>query len=399
MRWSQRHASWQSVLFDVVPVVVLLVLGLWDVLDRLSPSFGDGSTLSPLVPVIVSCLALLPRRRHPLLSLTIILAALLLPGVLMPTRVTYWGQFVVWLVAMYSAGRHLPWRRGALALPLSLAGYGIAMVQYPGLGETDTMLVNGVALVGVWLLGRLVTDWAAYRERTIRLELERTWTEERAAADELMRIARELHDVLSHSMTVIVMQAGGARLAAAADPGAAVRALVRIEHLSREALAELRTMLQALGDDPHGEGAGTAPQPRLADVDELCARMRTLGLPVTLHRLGDTVELAPAVQRAAYRVVQEGLTNVLKHAGAVVTDVRLEQRTPDATFVVEVVNAPGRDDRQLPSTGAGLAGLRARVGALGGTLSAGPAPGGGFVLLAALPATGQCTEPGSVRSP
>jgi signal transduction histidine kinase len=236
-------------------------------------------------------------------------------------------------------------------------------------------------LLGLWSIGRLAASWSAYRDRTLLLEFERVQAEERAEARERTRIARELHDVIAHTITVIVMQAGGARLASAGDRETAVDALARIEVLGRDSLAELRTLLQVLRDE--GAESSTAPQPTLADVPALCGRMRSLGLPVRVRTTGGTDALPPGVQLAAYRIVQEGLTNVLKHAGIVDTQVDLQ--VGPGTLLVDVANAAGGDSERVPGSGRGLIGLRERVTALGGTLTSEPQQDGGYRLSAMLP--------------
>lgn len=201
-------------------------------------------------------------------------------------RLTYWGQFMPCLVAMYSAGRHLRWRRAIWAIPMVLVGFAIAAIEYSPLREPGDLLFDIVVLIGLWAVGRLAASWVISRDRALALEFERGQVEERAATSERTRIARELHDLISHTITVIVMQAGGGRLAAATDPGAAVETLSRIEVLGRESLAELRTLLAVLHPD-EPDGGETAPQPTLADLSSCaigCARRASLcgcGWPVT----------------------------------------------------------------------------------------------------------------------
>jgi signal transduction histidine kinase len=267
---------------------------------------------------------------------------------------------------------------------MGIAGYAIALAHYPRMREIDTTLFNAGLLLGLWVLGRLAASWSQYRKRTLLLEYERGQAEERAAVRERARIARELHDVISHTITVIVLQAGGGRLASSTDPAAAAQALAQIEELGRDSLAELRTLLEILRSDAP-EVAGTAPQPTLSDIGELCGRMRALGLPVRLRTEGETAGLAAVVQLTGYRVVQEGLTNVLKHAGKVPTEVLVDHRTSAPQLVVEVSCAPGERAVGLPGAIHGLAGLRERVDALGGRLSVGRRADGGFVVSAFLP--------------
>jgi len=374
--------SWRDVLYDVGPAVVLLVVGELDVVFGLSIPYGNAPWWTAVGPVAIACLALLLRRHRPLLALAIVLAVLALPALFWHTELTYWGEFVVILVAMYSTGRHLPWQHGIWAFPLFAAGYGTLLVFYPRMRDPGDVLFNAALVAALWGAGRLSMSWTAARDRALRLEVERVLAEERAEVRERARIARELHDVISHTITVIVMQAGGARLASASDPQVAVGALEGIESLGRDSLAELRTLLAVLRSDDRAE-IGTAPQPTIADIPMLCERMGALGLPVTQCIDTGPDPVPPGLQLAAYRIAQEGLTNVLKHAGTVDTVVNVQITTTD--LIVSVQNAAGSRLPRMPGAARGLAGLRERVGVLDGTLHAGPAAGGGFDLSARIP--------------
>lgn len=387
---------WNGVLFDVVPAVTLLVLGLLDVIFGLSSPYGHAPKWTALPPQILACAMLLLRRRRPLLTLTGVLACLSVPGVFMPVLLTFWGQYVPWLAAMYSVGRHVSWPRALWALPLTCGGYAVALTIYPAMRVPGDVLFNGVVLLGLWGIGLILASLARSRQRGLDLEFERGQAEARAATRERNRIAAELHDVISHTITVIVMQAGGARLAAAADPSAAVAALQRIENLGRDSLAELRTMLRVLdgGEDESTEAAPRPPQPGLSDVPRLCEELRQTGARIDLRIDGDITAPRAGTQLVGFRIVQESLTNVLKHASASRASVRL---TVDAHELRIEVSSPLRP--APPSSGAteakdslggssrGLNGLRTLVDALGGTLSAGPAPTQQFLIHAMLPLT------------
>ena len=201
---------------------------------------------------------------------------------------------------------------------------------------------------------------------------------QRAAADERVRIARDLHDVVAHHVSVIVVQAEAAQEVLAARPEQAGAAMATVADTARSALTELRRMMGVLRSD-----ATTAPQPDLAALDELAEVVRRAGLPVTLRRTDPVPPVDPVIGLTTYRVVQEALTNVLRHApGATRADV--DVAVDDHALLVTVsddgppVAAPG-------STGLGLVGMRERVGVLGGTLDAGPSAGGGFRVRARLP--------------
>lgn len=394
-----RRLHWRDVIFDGVAPLALLVLGVVDaVTGFFSEPVGNGPVLTSLIPGAIACLLLVLRRYRPLLTLVLVLAVLLVPTFVLPTSLTYWDEFMVWVIALYSCGRHATRSRAFVALGVSAVAMAILPLEFAELRDPGGVVFNSALLAAGFSIGMLARSWAGYRERIIRSAGERAVAEERASRRERERLARELHDVISHTITVIVMQAGGARLASASDPDAAVDALVRIEALGRDSLAELRALLDVLrGDD--GETADTAPQPTLADVPELCSRMRALGFPVRLRTEGDTGSLPAGVQLTGFRVVQEGLTNVLKHAGTVDTEVVIDHAALRG-LVVRISSAPSRSApgagetsetsesvlaARLPGASRGLPGLRERVGALGGTLTTDHRADGGFVICAELP--------------
>jgi len=262
-------------------------------------------------------------------------------------------------------------------------------LEFSELRDLGSMFFNSFLLVVGFSIGLLARSWAEYRDRTIRSAAERAVAEERASHAERARIARELHDVIAHTITVIVMQAGGARFASASDPAIASSTLAQIEELGRASLAELRTLLPLLQDGD--EAAPTAPQPTLADVDALCERMRGLGLPITLRMDGDIHSVPLGPQLTGYRAVQEGLTNVIRHSGTVDTAVSIHSADPAAQLTIDVASEAPVDAPRLAGTGRGLAGIEERVRLAGGTFSAGRQAGGGFLLHVELPLAG---EPG-----
>jgi signal transduction histidine kinase len=301
-------------------------------------------------------------------------------------RLVYWGEFLPLLIATYSTGRHLPRRLAVVGLALALGGFASLAAIFAELREPGDLLFDAALIIALWALGLFSASWAAHRERSLRAELDRALAEERGVQAERARIARELHDVIAHTITVIVVQAGAARLASDADPAVARKALREIEALGRGSLAELRLLLAVLRRDDVTDD-GTEPQPTLATLHELCDRMRGLGLPVRLDDQRGDVALPLGLQLTAYRIVQESLTNVVKHAGSAPTRVRLDRQGPDADFVVEIINdAPTqRGEPVLPGAHRGLEGLAERVRALGGRFSCGERPDGGFLVRAELP--------------
>jgi signal transduction histidine kinase len=195
-----------------------------------------------------------------------------------------------------------------------------------------------------------------------------------------------MHDVVAHSVSMMVIQAGGARRILDRDPARAAAAATLIERAGREALVEMRHLLGLLhaGD----ESAEYAPQPTLANLDGLVERARAAGLPVRLAVEGERPELTAGLDLAAYRVLQEALTNVIKHGGGAPTDVRVHYRADAVEVVVSNEERAGAGPR-LDGGGQGLVGMRERVRMYGGELRAGPRPGGGFELAARLPLEGE----------
>ncbi|WP_062212843.1 sensor histidine kinase [Streptomyces sp. NBRC 109706] len=236
-------------------------------------------------------------------------------------------------------------------------------------------------------------------ELTRRLRAEQAERARRAVADERRRIARELHDIVAHHMSVVSVQTGLASFVFDSDPPTARAALGTIAETSREALDELRRMLEVLRDDgpeggPGDGGAGesAAPMPGLARVDELVGRVRAGGLPVELRVEGAPRPLAPGVDLCAYRVVQEALTNVIKHAPGANATVEIHY-LPRQVAVSVIDDGKGvNSDRVLPGGGHGLIGMRERVKLYGGTITIGPRSTGGFAVRLALPTSATTRE-------
>jgi signal transduction histidine kinase len=236
----------------------------------------------------------------------------------------------------------------------------------------------GIVALSPWLAGR------ATRARDLRaaaLERERDERERAAASEERQRIARELHDVVAHGVVLMVLQAQGARRIFDQDPERARAALGAIEETGQNALGELRRSLGLLRD--RGAGTELRPQPGLADLDALVDEMRDAGLRVELRIEGAPRTLDDAVDRSAYRIVQEALTNTIKHAGLVATRVTISY-APDDLRVEIADDGPGPQARG-DGAGHGLAGMRERVRLYGGELDAHAGEGHGFVVRARIP--------------
>jgi signal transduction histidine kinase len=284
-------------------------------------------------------------------------------------------------VALYSTAAYSTRRAALLGLALLLAAGGVHDARSHGIGTAAQLWADAfwwLVQLAIWLAGRFVRG---RRERTLlagRAELlER---EVGAAAEqERARIARELHDIVSHNLSVVVTQAAGAR-ALAEHGGTAPESLERIEESGREALVEMRRLLGVLRE---GGDTVLAPQPGIAQLPALAETLRATGLEVDLRVGQECRGLPPALDLSIYRIVQEALTNVLKHAAASRATVTL-QRTAES-LTVEVGDDGEAQANETTRGGQGLVGMRERVSLFGGSLAAGPRPGGGFVVRAQLP--------------
>jgi signal transduction histidine kinase len=323
---------------------------------------GDIRPGAPTGLVLLTLLATLPialRRRFPLPVLGITLAAALAADVAYDSF-----PFPGPLVAVYSVGAHV-------GRPASLYAAGATAAALP-------LLLLGDSNLGVWELVAIPAGFAAawLLGDSLRSRRERTQANvQRTAAEEQARIARELHDIIGHSVSVMTIQAAAAGDAFDRRPEQVREALRAIESTGRETLAELRRLLAGVQPD------GFAPAPGLAGLGALADRVRTAGLAVELSIDREPEPLPPSVDLSAYRIVQEALTNTLKHAHA--TTARVEVRQAGGTLEIDVVD-DGQGATAL-TPGHGIIGMRERAAQFGGHLSAGPAPGGGFAVRARIP--------------
>jgi signal transduction histidine kinase len=332
------------------------------------------------------------RRRAPLLPLVAGAVLIELSNLEVPALANLGAFFLAYVVAVYSAGRHGD-RRTAIASVLVLAVAFPLAAKEPGqpFSWSDSIFI-AVAFAGPFIAGRVLRrKLQTERElhgRAERLVRERDLRAAEAVAQERLRIARELHDVVAHAISVMVLQARGGRRKLPGDADETRIALDAIEAAGEQALAEMRLLLGMLRDD--GEGPSLAPQPSLTRIDDLLSRLRGSGLPVELHVEGDPIALPPGVDVSAYRIVQEALTNTLKHAGP--THATVTVRYTATEVELEVVDSgTGAGDRAGAGagtgkgTGNGLTGIRERVAVYGGQLSSGREPGGGYAVRARLP--------------
>jgi signal transduction histidine kinase len=317
-----------------------------------------------LALAVTAALSLVVRRRWPVVTLAIVTVT---TSVYLVVGFPYGPILLTLLVAVYSVARHRPTRTAALAALIALVVLIVHVVVRSGsLGASLLGLVPGSAWIVVpFALG---VSMRFYGENVARQR-------NRRADEERLRVAQEVHDIVGHGLSAIQMQADIALHVMPKQPEQAAAALAAISRTSREALDELRVTLALARDDSR------APMPGLARLDALAARTGESGLPVRIHTVGQPRPLPGPVDLAAYRVVQESLTNALRHAGPAVATVHVGYH-PDAVSVVVVDTGHGGE----VGPGQGIEGMRRRVAALGGTFSAGPSEGGGFRVTARIPA-------------
>ncbi|TDD98079.1 sensor histidine kinase [Jiangella asiatica] len=372
---QQPRDRWRGGIGDARDAVLAAVVGVFVVLttalESLAPIAFRGVPALGWLLMVVGSAALAWRRRFPV---TVGVVTLVASMIYYPAVNPDGALLVTPLIALYTVAA-----TGRLAAAVVLGAVAAVGTGLGELGtEADPLGDAGLFLLISWLVAVVAVGGVAYtRERGRDEALRNRATEER------LRIARELHDVLGHNISLINVQAGAALHGLARDPGPssselATEALTAIKDTSREALRELRATLGVLRqvDDT----APTAPAPGLRTLEALVERTRAVGLDVDLHTAGDPVPLPPAVDVAAYRIVQEALTNVTRHARAGAVVVRVGYGRDDVTVDVQ------DDGRGGPvGAGSGIEGMRARAGALGGTLSAGERLEGGFRVTACIP--------------
>jgi signal transduction histidine kinase len=370
---------------------VVLALALF-VPAEIAPWFtSTGASLPVWLRMLLGAIATVPlvvRRRFPL-------AVWLVSGLatlgLLAGHGSVGPAVFAPLIALYTVASRMDRRVSLGAGVVSLIGV-LVVLAAQGAGSLSGVkfLFPVVVVSGCWLVGDNLRVRRAYvaelEAKAARAEADRAAELAQAAAEERTRIARELHDIVVHHVSVIAVQAGAARLRSEQNGGdESSAAWGAVEKTARQALGELRQLLGVLRRD---HDAPLEPQPGLAQLDRLIQEVRQAGLPVEVVIDGKPVALAGAVDLSAYRILQEALTNVVKHEGAARTAVSLHYRRRQLD--IEVVNRPSSRPPQRPLTsgpGHGLIGMRERLALLGGTLDAGPCPEGGFRLAAHLPIT------------
>ncbi len=422
-REPRRLLSGWSLALDAAIGVAASAVAVFEVVGhtgRLSLTKGAGPTwtvephigLAVFAVTVLTALPLAARRIYPISALLVIVAAIslitfgdlseklsIVDGRALPPALAGLvrdGGLVVHHVPMpsvafgtavfaaYSAVAHSSHRYLAIAAVAAVtvgvtAAYGNTLPQFPERFTALLAIIPAVAAaLGIRELRRRLTDSAARLRRTTE-EYEAATV--RAIEAERARIAGELHDVVTHNVSVMVVQAGAARMAVASAPDEATDALRAVEASGRTAIAELRSLLGVLS--PAGADVALRPQPGLGELDELISRLAAAGLSVDLSVQGTPRPLPPGADLAAYRVVQEALTNVLRHAGRAATSVMVNW---GEKLVITVSNSGGpvfRGSAEQP--GRGLLGLQERLSLYGGELDAGPQAGGGWQVRAVMP--------------
>jgi signal transduction histidine kinase len=359
----------------------------------ISTPFAGPLWLKVVWPVLVGApLAL--RRCAPLAGWIVIWAGISLQALITGNSPEGLELMYVLAIGSYSVAAHSTLRKALTGLAVTVAGgtiYSLANhdIMSGNTGNLWSIAFFATATLAAWLAGVFVRG-----RRENAVEAARAAAAEhqarRAVADERARMARELHDIVSHNLSVVVLQAAGAQAAGGTDAGA----LQKIERSGRQALVEMRRLLGVLrqpGDQP--EPAGLAPQPGVASLDVLAEGVRAAGVPVRLVVHGDPGMLPAAADISAYRIVQEALTNVLKHAGQASADVVITCRPDDVIIEVTDDGACRPANAEAPS-GHGLIGMRERAALFGGEFTAGPLPAGGYLVRARLPLGSETADTG-----
>jgi signal transduction histidine kinase len=375
---------------DVTLTATLVALGqltTWLQLD--SPDAFAGSRPVNAVVLAVGTLPILWRRFAPTAVVAVSAAVLCLPHTVADLDVTVLGQFVPLVVVTASCGYHASARKALLGAVFAVAGMLGVSWTTPFLRTPTSFVFNLLVLLAPWAAARALR----HREDRARrlgaaLANERTHFEGRmaeAVERERAEIARDLHDIVAHGVSVMVVQIGGARMQLAENPDRATQSLLHAEDAGRQALADLRRMLGVLRDHPATTPTDAQPRPGLGHLDALIQQTANSGLQVQARTTGRLDRLPSAVDISAYRIVQEALTNVLKHSGADHAHLRIE--VTDTLLSIDVRD-DGRQCAHHDHQGHGLVGIRERVTFFGGSARIGPAESGGWEVAVAIPLSG-----------
>jgi signal transduction histidine kinase len=382
---SERLRGLDLVRVDQLVAVALLAeieLQVW-----LGHSIPD-RTYASLAPVALAW-AVASRRRRPLSAVSVVL-------VLMTVRIVFGdagylskaaGVMIGVVLLFYGLGAFAPWRRSVWMVTVAVVITSLNQLTKPGGGVGAVFGMEAFAVLLPYALGWAMrvrtTRELASRDAAERLDAALVTSARAAAHEERSRIARELHDVIAHSVSVMVIQAGGARLVMGDAPERAEESLRNVERAGREGLAEMRRLLGILGEE---DLQALAPQPGLREIASLLAHARESGISADLRVDGRPVPMPPALDLCAYRIVQEALTNAIKHAAPAHASV--DVHWGESVLELEITD-DGRRKRSVKRTagGHGIAGMRERVALHSGSLVAGARPNGGFTVRACLPLT------------
>ena len=391
---TTRLRPWHWVAIDAVVAVLLAVAFL---VGSTRPAYGVPLWVAYLL-ALISTLPVAVRRLWPLPVLGVVLAGSVAAMAIGTGKDPYVAvAYVLYLVALrYPRRTAAAVLAGVLVLTAAGTAAGGAALHHNQASTLAARFVgSAVVIIAAWMIGVAVREQRAYtaglREQAERRVQAQLAEGRRAATEERLRIARELHDVVAHSLSLIAVQAGVGSYVAGARPEEAARALASIETTSREALREMRWLLGVLRDD--SAGTDLAPAHGLADVGQLVAGTAEAGVRVQLEIRGTQRPVPPGVGLAAYRIIQEALTNVVKHAQTTASRV-LVTYTDDALCLEITDDGRGaRADAVAASGGHGIAGMRERASLFGGELHAGPLPGRGFRVGARMPLDSSPEQP------
>ena len=372
---------------DALLALAFTITALWTVAARGDDDAYREDDFLAIALLLLQTLPIAWRTAAPLAALTVSVAAISLHIAIGYQGVPA-GTFAA-LIILYSAASLTDTRRSVIAALVTAAGIVVYFSTdrgEPGLAAAVTTAATYAASWGLGFYARSRREYTGLvEERASLLEREREVRAREAVADERARIARELHDVVGHALNLIVIQSGGAQRVFESKPDVARGSLASIESTGRHALADMERMLEMLRprespDEP------LMPQPGLDQVDALAASVSEAGLPVTVTVEGTRVALATSIDLSAYRIIQEALTNALKHAGPARAAVNI--RYSAGSLELEILDdGEGSADgsREHRGSGRGLIGMKERVGLFGGEMQAGPRPGGGYRVLAKIP--------------
>jgi signal transduction histidine kinase len=398
-RWRPQVST------NLTDALIALVVAAFGAVGALTARHHGGDAVGAVAAIETAMgLILYPRRRFPVSVLAAMAGLVAALAAVWPSSLG--GAFIPVLISAYSAAVYGARRQAhalAAAAVFALLGLGIPAALGATWLRSEAALRVLLAACGACLVGFVIRGQFAARAAHLKVLAERAELAaareqdeaRRATIAERLRIARELHDIVAHHVSVVVIQAQGAQRIIGRDPDRAMAAMSQVEQTGRTALEEMRSLLGLLRSgeptEDRGEPADNGSlarmsRPGLADIGALAVQVRAAGLPVTVQIVGEPGNIREDVSLTGYRIVQEALTNVVKHAGPATATVTL---TFGATLDIEVTDdgrgAAASLGAGLPGAGHGLAGMRERVAMLNGNLAVGPRPGGGYRVYASIP--------------